>query len=207
MQPHAGAQTNMAVYFSCLEPGDTILGLRLDHGGHLTHGLKVNFSGRLYTIAGYGVDRETNLVDFDEVGRIAKECKPKLIICGGSAYPRRIEADRFREIADEVGALLLCDMAHFAASLPRASIRTRRPIAISSRRLRTRPWQGLGPASSSARRSTPRRSTRLCFRACRAGRSATRSPRRRRASRSPARRRSAPTRPRCGATRTRSPTR
>ena len=114
VQPHAGAQTNMAVYFSCLEPGDTILGLRLDHGGHLTHGLKVNFSGRLYTIAGYGVDRETNLVDFDEVGRIAKECKPKLIICGGSAYPRMIEAERFREIADEVGALLLCDMAHFA---------------------------------------------------------------------------------------------
>jgi glycine hydroxymethyltransferase len=114
VQPHAGAQTNMAVYFSCLEPGDTILALRLDHGGHLTHGLKVNFSGRLYTIAGYGVDRETNLVDFDEVGRIAKECKPKLIICGGNAYPRRIEADRFREIADDVGALLLCDMAHFA---------------------------------------------------------------------------------------------
>ncbi|CAN5229979.1 serine hydroxymethyltransferase [soil metagenome] len=114
VQPHAGAQTNMAVYFSCLEPGDTILALRLDHGGHLTHGLKVNFSGRLYTIAGYGVDRETNLVDFDEVGRIAKECRPKLIICGGSAYPRRIEADRFREIADEVGARLLCDMAHFA---------------------------------------------------------------------------------------------
>jgi len=114
VQPHAGAQTNMAVYFSCLEPGDTILALRLDHGGHLTHGLKVNFSGRLYTIAGYGVDRETNLVDFEEVRRIANECKPKLIVCGGSAYPRKIEADRFREISDEVGALLLCDMAHFA---------------------------------------------------------------------------------------------
>jgi glycine hydroxymethyltransferase len=114
VQPHAGAQTNMAVYFSCLEPGDTILGMRLDHGGHLTHGLKVNFSGRLYTIAGYGVERETNLVDFDEVRQLAEEHRPKLIICGGSAYPRRIEAERFREIADEVGALLLCDMAHFA---------------------------------------------------------------------------------------------
>jgi glycine hydroxymethyltransferase len=114
VQPHAGSQTNMAVYFSCLEPGDTILAMRLDHGGHLTHGLKVNFSGRLYTIVGYGVDRETSLVDFEEVRRVAHECRPKLIVCGGSAYPRVIEADRFREIADEVGALLLCDMAHFA---------------------------------------------------------------------------------------------
>ena len=114
VQPHAGAQTNMAVYFACLEPGDTILALRLDHGGHLTHGLKVNFSGRLYTIAGYGVDRETSLVDYEDVLRIAKDSRPRLIVCGGSAYPRAVEADRFREIADEVGALLLCDMAHFA---------------------------------------------------------------------------------------------
>src|SRR5215204_3926786 len=114
VQPHAGAQTNMAVYFSCLEPGDTVLAMRLDHGGHLTHGLKVNFSGKLYNFVGYGVDRETSLVDFDEVLTAAKECRPKLIVCGGSAYPRTIEADRFREIADEVGALLLCDMAHFA---------------------------------------------------------------------------------------------
>ena len=114
VQPHAGAQTNMAVYFSCLRPGDTILAMRLDHGGHLTHGLKVNFSGRLYDIATYGVDRETNLIDFEEVASVAHETRPKLIVCGGSAYSRAIEADRFREIADEVGALLLCDMAHFA---------------------------------------------------------------------------------------------
>jgi glycine hydroxymethyltransferase len=114
VQPHAGAQTNMAVYFACLEPGDTILAMRLDHGGHLTHGHKVNFSGHLYTVVGYGVDRETGLVDFDELRRLAKEHRPKLIVCGASAYPRRIEADRFREVADEVGALLLCDMAHFA---------------------------------------------------------------------------------------------
>ena len=114
VQPHAGAQTNMAVYFSCLEPGDTVLAMRLDHGGHLTHGLKVNFSGKLYNFVGYGVDRDTSLIDFDEVRAAAKECRPKLIVCGGSAYPRTIEADRFREIADEVGALLLCDMAHFA---------------------------------------------------------------------------------------------
>ncbi len=114
VQPHAGAQTNMAVYFSCLEQGDTILSLELAHGGHLTHGLKVNFSGRLYTIAHYGVNRETNVVDYDEVLAIAKQHRPRLIVCGGSAYPRTVEADRFREIADEVGALLLCDMAHFA---------------------------------------------------------------------------------------------
>jgi glycine hydroxymethyltransferase len=114
VQPHAGAQTNMAVYMAVLEPGDTILSLRLDHGGHLTHGLKVNFSGSLYTIAHYGVSRETNLVDYDEILALAKEHRPRLIICGGSAYPRTVEADRFRQIADEVGALLLCDMAHFA---------------------------------------------------------------------------------------------
>jgi glycine hydroxymethyltransferase len=114
VQPHAGAQTNMAVYFAACEPGDTILSLELSHGGHLTHGLKVNFSGRLYTIVHYGVSRETNMVDYDEVLELAKQNRPKLIVCGGSAYPRTVEAARFREIADEVGALLLCDMAHFA---------------------------------------------------------------------------------------------
>jgi glycine hydroxymethyltransferase len=114
VQPHAGAQANMAVYLAVLQPGDTILSLRLDHGGHLTHGLKVNFSGRLYTIAHYGVSRETSVVDYDEVLRLAKEHRPRLIVCGGSAYPRTVEAWRFREVADEVGALLMCDMAHFA---------------------------------------------------------------------------------------------
>ena len=114
VQPHAGAQTNMAVYFAALDPGDTILSLELSHGGHLTHGLKVNFSGRLYTIVHYGVSRETDLVDYDDVLALAKEHRPKLIVCGGSAYPRTVETWRFREIADEVGALLLCDMAHFA---------------------------------------------------------------------------------------------
>ena len=114
VQAHAGAQTNMAVYMAALQPGDTILSLELSHGGHLTHGLKVNFSGRLYTIVHYGVSRETDMVDYDDVLRLAKEHRPNLIVCGGSAYPRTVEADRFREIADEVGALLLCDMAHFA---------------------------------------------------------------------------------------------
>jgi glycine hydroxymethyltransferase len=114
VQPHAGAQANMGVYFAALQPGDTILSMRLDHGGHLSHGLKVNFSGRLYNIVGYGVDRDTALIDFDGVRSLAKEHRPKLILCGGSAYPRMIEADKFRAIADEVGALLMCDMAHFA---------------------------------------------------------------------------------------------
>ena len=114
VQPHAGSQTNMAVYFASLDPGDTMLALRLDQGGHLTHGHKVNFSGRLYTVVHYGVDPETSRVDYDDVLRLAKEHRPKLIVCGGSAYPRTVEADRFRVIADEVGARLLCDMAHFA---------------------------------------------------------------------------------------------
>jgi len=114
VQPHAGAQTNMAVYMAVLKPGDTILSLELAHGGHLTHGLKVNFSGRLYTIAHYGVSRATNVVDYDEVLAKAKEARPKLIVCGGSAYPRTVDTAKFREIADDVGALLLCDMAHFA---------------------------------------------------------------------------------------------
>jgi glycine hydroxymethyltransferase len=114
VQPHAGAQANMAAYAAVLDHGETILSLSLDHGGHLTHGLKVNFSGRQYTIVHYGVSRETMVVDYDEVLRLAKEHRPKLIVCGGSAYPRFVEADRFREIADEVDAYLLCDMAHFA---------------------------------------------------------------------------------------------
>jgi len=114
VQPHAGAQANMAVYFAVLDPGDRVLGLSLDHGGHLTHGLKVNFSGKLYEFHHYGVSHETMRVDYDEVLAKAWEVRPKLIVCGGSAYPRRVEADRFRAIADEVGALLMTDMAHFA---------------------------------------------------------------------------------------------
>src|SRR5213082_1812977 len=114
VQPHAGAQTNMAVYFAFLDPGDTLLALRLDQGGHLTHGHKVNFSGKLYNVVHYGVSPETYVVDYDDVLRLAKEHRPKVIVCGGSAYPRTVETDRFRAIADEVGALLLCDMAHFA---------------------------------------------------------------------------------------------
>jgi glycine hydroxymethyltransferase len=114
VQPHAGAQANAAVYHALLEPGDTILGLALPHGGHLTHGMKINVSGRLYDIAPYEVDRETSLIDMDEVERIAKERRPKLVLAGWSAYPRFLDFDRFRAIADEVGAYLMVDMAHFA---------------------------------------------------------------------------------------------
>jgi glycine hydroxymethyltransferase len=114
VQPHAGGPANMAAYFALIDPGDTILGLRLDHGGHLTHGLKVNFSGRLYDVHAYGVRREDSLIDFDEVRQLAQEHRPKLIVAGASAYPRIIDAARFREIADEVGAMLMVDMAHFA---------------------------------------------------------------------------------------------
>ena len=112
VQPHSGAQANMSVYFACLEPGDTILGMNLAHGGHLTHGSPVNFSGRLYNVIPYGVTEDTNLIDYDEVRRLALEHKPKLIIAGWSAYPRDIDFARFREIADESGSLLMADIAH-----------------------------------------------------------------------------------------------
>jgi glycine hydroxymethyltransferase len=114
VQPHSGAQANTAVYHALLTPGDTIMGLSLAHGGHLTHGMKINVSGRLYDIAAYEVDRESSLIDMDEVARIARERRPKMLLAGWSAYPRRLDFARFREIADEVGALLMVDMAHFA---------------------------------------------------------------------------------------------
>ncbi len=114
VQPHSGAQANTAVYHALLQPGDTIMGLSLAHGGHLTHGMKINVSGRLYDIAAYEVDRESSVIDMDEVARIARERRPKLLLAGWSAYPRQLDFARFREIADEVGALLMVDMAHFA---------------------------------------------------------------------------------------------
>jgi glycine hydroxymethyltransferase len=114
VQPHSGATANAAVLHAIARPGDTILGLALDQGGHLTHGMKINFSGRLYNIVAYGVDPTTSLVDMDEVRRLAVEHKPKVIIAGWSAYPRTLDFAAFRAIADEVGALLWVDMAHFA---------------------------------------------------------------------------------------------
>ena len=112
VQPHSGSQANMAVYFAAIQPGDTVLGMNLAHGGHLTHGSPVNFSGRLFNIVPYGVTEDTNLIDYDEVRKLAHEHSPKLIIVGWSAYPRDIDFSKFREIADECGALLMADIAH-----------------------------------------------------------------------------------------------
>ncbi len=112
VQPHSGSQANMAVYHTVLKPGDTILGMNLSHGGHLTHGSPVNFSGYSYNVVPYGVHKDTELIDYDEVERLAKEHKPKMIIVGASAYSRVIDAQRFREIADEVGAKIMTDIAH-----------------------------------------------------------------------------------------------
>ncbi|NQW24036.1 MAG: serine hydroxymethyltransferase [SAR202 cluster bacterium] len=114
VQPHSGAQANMAAYFAILEPGDTVLGMQLNHGGHLTHGASVNFSGKLYNFVPYGLDKETETIDYDEVERLAKEHNPKLIVAGCSAYPRILDFPRFRAIADSVDALLMVDMAHIA---------------------------------------------------------------------------------------------
>ena len=114
VQPHSGAQANMAVYFAMLTPGDTVMGMNLNEGGHLTHGSPVNMSGKYFNFVPYGVDSETHRIDYDKVLEIAKECKPKMIVAGASAYPRIIDFAKFREIADEVGALLMVDMAHIA---------------------------------------------------------------------------------------------
>lgn len=114
VQPHSGAQANMAVYYTALEHGDTVLGMNLSHGGHLTHGSPVNFSGKHYKFVDYGVDAETHLINYEDILEKAKEHKPKLIVAGASAYPREIDFKKFREIADEVGAKLMVDMAHIA---------------------------------------------------------------------------------------------
>lgn len=114
VQPHSGSQANCAVYFAMLQPGDTILGMSLDHGGHLTHGSPVNFSGKTYRFVSYGVDKQTERIDYDQVRTLALEHRPKMIVAGYSAYPRILDFQKFREIADEVGALLMVDMAHIA---------------------------------------------------------------------------------------------
>jgi glycine hydroxymethyltransferase len=114
VQPHSGSQANMAVYFATLDPGDTVLGMDLAHGGHLTHGSQVNFSGQLYSFVSYGVDQQTEQIDMETVARIADQHRPKMIVAGASAYPRIIDFEAFRRIADRVGALLMVDMAHIA---------------------------------------------------------------------------------------------
>jgi glycine hydroxymethyltransferase len=114
VQPHSGTQANMAVYFAAVQPGDTVLGMNLSHGGHLSHGSPANFSGKFYKIVAYGVNKDTETIDFAEVEKIAKEHKPKMIIVGASAYPRTLDFQRFRKIADEVGAVIMADIAHIA---------------------------------------------------------------------------------------------
>ena len=114
VQPHSGSQANMAAYFALLDPGDTLLGMDLSHGGHLTHGAKVSFSGRLFNFVHYGVDRDTETIDYDQIAALARKHKPKLIVCGASAYPRAIDFSRIVEIAHENGARVLADIAHIA---------------------------------------------------------------------------------------------
>ncbi len=114
VQPHSGSQANMAVYFSVLKPGDTILGMNLSHGGHLTHGHPINFSGKFFNVVAYGVNKTTEVIDYDELRKIAIQSKPKMIVAGASAYPREIDFKKFREVADKVGAYLMVDIAHIA---------------------------------------------------------------------------------------------
>jgi glycine hydroxymethyltransferase len=127
VQPHSGSQANMAVYFTFLKPGDTVLGMNLSHGGHLTHGHPANFSGQLYKFSAYGVDKETGRIDYNDVEAKAKENKPKMITVGASAYSRDIDFRRFREIADSVGAYLMCDMAHPAGLIAKGHLSTPLP--------------------------------------------------------------------------------
>jgi len=129
VQPHSGSQANMGVYFAALKPGDTILGMDLAHGGHLTHGAPVSFSGKMYNVVRYGVERETERIDYAELERLAKEHRPKMIVAGASAYPRVIDFQRFRAIADEVGALFMVDMAHIAGLVAAGAHPS--PIAIA----------------------------------------------------------------------------
>ena len=144
VQPHAGAQANNAAYMAMLEPGDTIMGMALDHGGHLTHGMKLNVSGKLYEVVAYHVRREDYRCDMDEVERLADEHKPKVIVAGWSAYPRQLDFAAFREIADSVGAKLMVDMAHFAG--PRRRRRAPEPGRARRRRHDDDPQDALRPA-------------------------------------------------------------
>ena len=184
VQPHSGAQANMAVYFTLLKPGDTVLGMNLAHGGHLTHGHPLNFSGKLYTIVPYGVRQDDQRIDYDELERLAHEHKPKMIMVGASAYPRVIDFERIGGLAASVG--VAGRDRHGPHRRPRcgeACIPARCRTRISSRRRRTRPCAGRAAAWSSAAASTPRTSIARYFPACRAARSCTSSPPRRCASR------------------------
>ena len=171
VQPHSGSQANMEAYSAVLQPGDTILGLNLAHGGHLTHGHHLNFSGKTYKIVPYGVTKETETIDYDDLEKLAEKEQPKLIIGGGSAYPRIIDFARMRQIADKVGALYLVDMAHFAGLVAGGAHPSPVPHAhiVTSTTHKTLRGPRAGMILSQARNS-PRRSTKLFSRACRAAR-------------------------------------
>ena len=170
VQPHSGSQANMGVYFTVLKPGDALMGLDLAHGGHLTHGSPVNFSGKMYRAVSYGLSRETGRVDFDQVRKLAREHQPGLIVCGGSAYPRFIEFEQFRAVADEVGALLMADIAHpaglvatglhpspwphchFVTSTTHKTLRGPRGGLILMERDEENPWGVVAPKSGRVKR-------------------------------------------------------
>jgi glycine hydroxymethyltransferase len=161
VQPHSGAQANAAVMHALIKPGDTILGLSLDCGGHMTHGMRLNFSGKLYQVAAYGVSGEDCLIDMDQVAEAAREHRPQMIIAGWSAYPRHLDFARFREIADEVGAYLMVDMAHFAGLVAAGLHPSPVPHAHVTTSTTHRPSAGrAGESSSRTTPASPRSSTR-----------------------------------------------
>lgn len=161
VQPHSGAQANTAVYFAMLNPGDTVMGMNLNEGGHLTHGSPVNISGKYFNFVPYGVDPETHRIDYDKVLEIAKECKPKMIVAGASAYPRIIDFAKLREIADAVGAYLMVDMAHIAGLVAAGVIRTLFRIVSSLQQQHTKLSVVLVAVLSSAVKNLQSRLTRL----------------------------------------------
>jgi len=170
VQPHSGSQANTAVYLTALSPGDTVLGLDLAHGGHLTHGMRLNISGMLYNFISYGVRKEDHRLDFDQIAKLAREHKPKMIVAGASAYPREIPHGKFAEIAREVGAKLMVDMAHYAGLVAAGLHDNPAPVADFVPPPRTRRCGVRARGSPCARKSTARRSTAACSPASRAGR-------------------------------------
>ena len=197
VQAHSGAQANMAVYLSALQPGDTVLGMNLAHGGHLTHGHPLNFSGRTYKFVAYGVTKDTEMIDYDEVERLAREQAPKMIVAGASAYARIIDFPRLAKIADSVGAILFVDMAHIAG-LVAAGVHptpSRTPISFPPQRIRR--YAARGAAWCFAVKNTRRTWIGRRFPASRAARSNTSSRRRPSASRRPCNRNFASTKNRC----------
>ena len=185
VQPHSGSQANMAVYLSVLKPGDTVLGMNLSHGGHLTHGHPLNFSGKYYKIVPYGVDQETELLDYDQIEQLAHEHKPRLIVVGASAYSRVIDFERIARITRDTGSLLMADIAHISGLIAAQEHPNPIPILISLPARLTRPWGDPEVDSSCAGRSFARISTVLSFPKCKEVRSCTSSRPRPRVSRRP----------------------